>query len=125
MMLVRGLLSGAKIAFVVGVDSVGDCVESVSLAVAFENGEQLVLAVKTAHGIIADVRGIFQFLRFHNLDRNVAFVRKGERVFEMSPRQAGGIGNHGAHLAPKHLMRHPGKKGGVHEQATAASQALA
>ena len=49
----------------------------------------------------------------------------------MSPRQAGGIGNHGAHLAPKHLMRHPGKKGGVHaprvsnEQATAASQALA
>ncbi len=113
-MLARRLLSGPKIAFVVGVDAVGDGVESSSLAVALEDGEQFVLAVKAAHRIVADVRGIFQFLRFHNLDRNFTLVRKGERVFEMSARQAGGIGNHGEHLAAEHLMRRPGKKSGVH-----------
>ena len=131
MMLARGLLSGAKVALVVGVDSVGDGVESAGLAVALEDGEQFVLAVKTAHGIVAGVCGIFQFLRFHNLDRNFALARKGECVFEMCPRQAGGIGNHGAHLAAKHLMRHPGKKSGVHatrvsdDQANTAGEDLA
>src|SRR5271157_1360547 len=131
MMLARGLLSGAKIALVVGVDPVGDGVESAGLAVALEDGEQFVLAVKTAHGIVANVRGIFHFLRLHNLDGNLAFARKGERVFEMSPRQAGGIGDHGAHLAAKHLMRHPGKKSGVNparvgdDQTTLACEDLA
>src|SRR5258708_3703636 len=87
--------------------------------------------METAHGIIADVRGIFQFLCFHNLNRNCALMRKGERVFEMSPREAGGIGNHGEHLITEHLVRHPGKEGGVHatgvgdEQASAASEGLA
>src|SRR5208282_5419913 len=104
MMLARGLLSGAKIALVVRVDSVGDGVESARLAVALEDGEQFVLTVKTARGIVASVRGIFQFLRFHNLDRNFALPRKSKRIFEMSPRQAGGIGNHGQHPVAEDLV---------------------
>src|SRR5258708_21952531 len=87
--------------------------------------------METAHGIIADVRGIFQFLCFHNLNRNCALMRKGERVFEMSPREAGGIGNHREHLAAEHLMRRPGEKRGVHatrvgdDHTSAASERLA
>src|SRR5437899_4780643 len=99
MMLACGLLSGPKIALVVGVDAVGDGFKSAGLAVALEDSEQFVLAVETAHGIVADVGWIFQFLRFHNLDRNFALARKGERVFEMGAREAGGIGDYGAHLA--------------------------
>ena len=130
MVLVRGLLPRPKIAHVVGVDSVSDGVESVRLAVALEDGKQFVLAVKTAHGVVSDVRRIFQFLRFHNLDRNLALASKSQRVFEVSPSQAGRIGNHGEHLAAKHVVRHPGKKGGVHaprisdEQSTVACKDL-
>src|SRR5208282_869756 len=129
-MLPRGLLPGAKIALVGGVDSIGDGVEPAALAVAPKDSEQFVLTVKTTHGIVAGVRRIFQFLRFHNLERDFALPRKSERVFEVSPRQAGGIGNHGEHLAAEDLMRGPGKKSGVHatrvgdDQATAACKYL-
>src|SRR5208282_2173869 len=95
-------------------DSVSNAVESASLAVALEDREQFVLAVKTAHGIVAAVRGILQFLRFHNFDRNFMFARKDERVFKMSPCQAGGVGNHSAHLGAEYFVRHPGKKSGIH-----------
>src|SRR5260370_37165201 len=114
MMLARRLLPGAKIALVVSIHSVGDGVESAGLAVALEHGEQFVLAMKAAHGIVADVGGIFQFLRFHTSDRNFKLGRKGGRVFAMGAGQAGGASNHREHLAPKHSMRRPGKKAGVH-----------
>jgi len=44
---------------------------------------------------------------------NLALASKSQRVFEVSPSQAGRIGNHGEHLAAKHVVRHPGRKGGV------------
>src|SRR5208337_748700 len=131
MMLARRLLPGPKITLVVGVYSVGDGVEPARLAAAFEDGEQFVFAVKTAHGIVADIRGIFQFLRFHYLNRDSVPARKGERVFQVSPGQAGGIGDYSEHLAAKHLMRRPGEKSGIHapgvsdEQAGLASEDLA
>ena len=130
-MLARGLLTGAKIALVVGVDSVGDGVEFVGLAVTFEDGEQFIFAMETAHGIVADVGGVFQFLRFHHFDGDSALTREGECVFEVVSRQAGGIGNHGAHLGAERLMRGEGEKSGVHaagvgdDEATAASEDLA
>src|SRR5437879_12935402 len=98
MMLARGLQSGPKIAFVVSVHSVCDGVESSGLAVAIEDGEQFVLAVKAAHGIVADVGWIFQFLRFHNLDRDLTLARESDRVFEMSAPQAGRVAKCGGHL---------------------------
>ena len=108
MVLERGLLSGTKIALVVGVHSVGDGFESTRLALALEHGEEFVFAVITAPRIVADVSGIFQFPRLHNFDGNLVFARKSERVFEMSAGQARGIGNHGQHLAAKHFVRRPG-----------------
>ena len=77
MVLVRGLLTGAKIALIVGVNAVGDRIETVRLTVAFEHGEQFVFAVETAHGIVALVGGIFQFLRFHHGDGNFVVAREG------------------------------------------------
>jgi len=64
--------------------------------------------VETAHGIVAGVCGIFQFLRFHNLDRDFALVRKSERFFEMSPRRLGNR-QYREHWRPG-LDAYPGKK---------------
>ena len=110
MMLARSLLSGTKIARVIRVHSVGGHVESVSLAVLLENSKQFVLAVKTAHRIVADICWIVEFPRAHNLVWNFLFASESERIFEMCSRQARGVGNHGAHMIAKHLVRHPGKK---------------
>jgi len=51
-----GLLTAAKIALVVAVDSVGDGVEF-GLAGNVRDGEQFIFAMETAHGIVADVAG--------------------------------------------------------------------
>src|SRR5580692_784170 len=114
MMLVGGLLSRPEITFVVDIDSVSDSIELTGLPVAFEDGEQFVFAVKTAHGIVAGVSGIFQLSRFHYFYRNFVLARKGERIFKMGSRQTGGICDHGAHFAAEHLMRRPSQKRGIH-----------
>jgi hypothetical protein len=130
-MLARGLLSGAKVACIVGVDAVGDGVESAGLAISFEDGEQFVLAVKAAHGIVADVGGILKFLRFHDLDGDGSLAGKVECVVEVSARQAGGIGDHGEHFSAEGLVGHPGQESGVHatgvgdDQASASGEELA
>jgi len=129
-MLARGLLTGAKIALVVGVDSVGDGVEFVGLAVTFEDGEQFIFAMETAHGIVADVGG-FSSSCVSTTSTGFRAHAEGECVFEVVSRQAGGIGNHGAHLGAERLMRGEGEKSGVHaagvgdDEATAASEDLA
>src|ERR1700722_20237255 len=110
MMLTRGLLSGTKIALIVGIDSVGDCSKSVSLAVAVEDTEQFVFAVKTAHGVIADVCGVFQFSCFYDLDRDFVLACEAECIVQMCARQAGGIGDYREDLIAKHLMCRPGEK---------------
>ena len=126
MVLARGLLAGAKIALIVGVNAVGDRIETVRLSVAFEHGEQFVFAVETTHGIVALVGGIFQFLRFHHGDGNFVVAREGEGLVKMRARQARGVGDDGQHLSTEGLVRHPGEKGrvdaaGVGDDQTAAS----
>ena len=99
---------------VVHIDAVCDGVESAFITKAFEDGEQFVLAVETAHGIVSKVGGIFEFVGFDNGDGNLVVARKGERLLEMSSGQARRVGNHGEHLAAENLMRRPGKERGIH-----------
>src|ERR1700686_2116707 len=106
-MLFRGLLSGPKIALVIGVDAVGNGVESTVCAKTFENGEEFVLAVEAARSIIADVVGIFEFVGFNDGDGDVVVAGKSEGLLEMSSSETGGVGDHGEHLAAEDLVRHP------------------
>src|SRR5713226_10136894 len=59
-MLARRLLPRTEVALVVGVDAVCDGVETVGGTVLLHDCEQLVLAVETAHGVVASAAGIFQ-----------------------------------------------------------------
>ncbi len=54
-MLRGGLLAGAVVAGVVGVEAVGDVGDAARGALAFEHGEELVLAVEAAGGVVAGV----------------------------------------------------------------------
>ena len=123
-MLSCGLLAGTEIALVVGIDAVGDGIEPVGFAVAFEDGEQLILTVKTAHGIVAGVSGVPQFLCFHNFAGNSAVAGEGKRVGKMSTREARGIGDYREHRGAQCLVCRPGEKGGIDAARVRDDQAL-
>ncbi len=61
--LTGGLLAGAKVALVVDVHTIGDHVEAARYAKRFHDREKLVLAVKAAGRVVANVLGTIQFGR--------------------------------------------------------------
>ena len=85
-----------------------------AVPILFQDREQLVLAMKAAHGVVAGVVGIFQLAGFDDFDRDPVFTGESERVFEVSTSEAGGIGNDGEHAAGERLVRRPCQESGVH-----------
>jgi hypothetical protein len=55
-------LTGAEIAQVVDIHAVDDVADGALMAELFEAGEELVLAMETAVGVVADVIGIVEFV---------------------------------------------------------------
>ena len=62
-----GAVAGAEVQSVVGVDSVGGGGEAAFLRDCIEDGEEFVLAIKTAVGGVRAVGGVFHFVGFDKL----------------------------------------------------------
>src|SRR5258705_13372239 len=66
-MFFSGAMAGAEVQRVVGVDSVGGGAEAAFLRDCIEDGEEFVLAIKTAVGGVRAVGGVFHFGSFDKL----------------------------------------------------------
>ena len=73
-----GLLAGAELAAVVEVHAVGNVGETGLLAAGFHAGEELVLAVETALGVVALVVGVVEFGGEEGFGGNVVLGGEGE-----------------------------------------------
>ena len=107
MMILRGVLAGAKVSLIIHIHSIRDRFETMRLPVLIEHAEQLVFAMKTPHGVIARIGRILKLTRFHNLDRDLMLARECQRVIKMSARQAWRVSNHRDHRVFQHLASRP------------------
>ena len=95
-----GLLSGAVVAGVVGVETVDDVGDAAGDALALEDGKELVLAVEAAGGVIAGVVFAGQLGGVDGDERNGLRCGKGEGLAQMTARKGGGVRDDGELLLP-------------------------
>lgn len=111
--LMRGAMTGTKIASVIGIDSIGDGEESAGDGELFHSCKKLVLAVITAIGVVGDVEGICEFPR---LDKFVADARGADKslnIFVIKLGEAGGKRGHRKRPMADRAVRCPGKISGI------------
>ena len=74
------------------------------------HGEELVLAVKAARPIVADIFGTLHLVGMKNGQRNALFLGKGNRIAHLRARQAGRIRQYGHHAVAQFAVRSPGQE---------------
>ncbi len=93
----RRLLPGPEIAAIIEIHAVGQMLKTQPYARFLHFREQLTLAVKAPLQIVLHILRVLHLVGPDDLQRNPLPVRELNRVVEMSPRQRGGIGQHGKH----------------------------
>ena len=88
-MLASGLLARTEVALVVYVHSVSNRVETAGAAEVFHDGEEFVLAVEAAGGIIVSVFRALEFGGGDDFQRDPVFLRESDRIVQMSAGEAG------------------------------------
>jgi len=128
--LTSSLLARTEVALVVEVHAVRDRIEAAGVAKGFHDGEEFVLAMEAARGVVAGVFGAIEFGGWDDFEGNVLLMGEGDRVGELSAREAGRVGDHGEHVRAERLMSGPGEVGGIDsagigdEEASEGAQAL-
>jgi hypothetical protein len=112
-MLCRGMLAGAVVAGVVGVEAIDDVRDAAGGALAFEHGEELVLAVEAAGGIVAGVVFVGQFPGGDGDQRNGLRGGEGDGLAQMTARERGRVRDDGEHAVAKDGVGSVRKIGGV------------
>jgi len=107
-------LPGAKVTLVVRIHAVGDALEAALPAEFLHQGEQLILAMEAADGVVAHVLRTLQFLGGHHFQRDLPLLREGNRILQLETGQAGRIGNYRQHVVAKNLMGGIGQESGIH-----------
>ena len=111
--LTSSLLARTEVALVVEVHAVGDGIEAAGVAKGFHDGEEFVFAMEAARGVVARVFGAIEFGGGDDFERNASLPGEGDRVGELSAREAGRVGDHGQHARAERLMSGPGEVGGI------------
>ena len=84
MMLCRSSLARAKIPLVIQIYTVRDRLKIVRQPKTFHHGEQLILAMKTARSIVADVFRAIKLGRSNDLQRDSLFAGESDGVRQMA-----------------------------------------
>ena len=108
-MLPGGLLPRAEVALIVPVHAVGNRVESARGAQLFHDIEKFVFALKATLPVIACILRAVEFGGGDHFDRNPLLVREGDGVGQVSPSQAGRVGDYRQHVTSKSAVRGPGQ----------------
>src|ERR1700730_2562837 len=98
-MLLRGQLSGTKVALVVRIYPISDGVEASLTAEFLQDRKQLVLAMKTAGGVIAGIFRPVELASGDDFQRDFPLMGEGSRVRQLGTGQAGRISDDGQHIA--------------------------
>src|ERR1700732_2403041 len=98
-MLLRGQLSGTKVALVVHIYPVSNGVEASLAAEFFHDRKQFVLAMKTAGSVIAGIFRPVEFASGDDFQRDFPLMGEGTRVCQLGTSQAGRISDDGQHIA--------------------------
>jgi hypothetical protein len=106
--LLGGPLPGTEVALVVDVHAVGNGIKSPLAAEFLHDGEQFILAVKTAGSVVAGVFRAIEFAGHHDLQRDSLLAGEGGGSGQLGSGQTGRIGDHGQHVAAQYFMRRPG-----------------
>src|SRR5258708_31482278 len=94
----RSNLPRPEVALIVPVYTIGDGLELTRGGERFHDGEKLVLAMKAAGRIVADVFRPIQFFGANDFDGDVLLTCKGNGVGELESRQTGRIRDDRQHL---------------------------
>src|SRR5947208_17200438 len=106
-------LTRTKIALVIKVHAVRSCLEIVSCRKSLHHRKQLILAVKTPRGVIADVLRAGEFRSGNDLKRNSLLARENHGIVQLEAGKAWRICNDRQHVVAERLMRSPGEKGRI------------
>src|SRR5262249_18387677 len=109
-MLLGCALPRTKVALVVEVLAVSNVLKIQCGALTVHHGEQFVLAIKAARGIILRVLWPRHLVSHHDLERYLPVLSKFDCELQFTTRQTGRVGEQGKHALAKHLMRRPGEK---------------
>src|SRR6266568_5932812 len=112
-MLRGGHLPRTEVALIVKIHSVSNGLKAASRRKSLHHSEELVLAMKTARGIIPNVFGPVEFVGTNHLDWNVVFAGEGDSIIELKPRKAWRVGDDGQHVASEGLMTRPREERGI------------
>ena len=108
-----GALAGAVVAAVVEVHAVGEMREAEALARGFHLGEEFVLAVEAAVGVVAGVVGRFELAGVEDVCGDRVSDGKGKCFRKLFPRERGRVGDDGDHAVAEHFVRDIGEECGV------------
>ena len=97
-MLLRRLLAGTIIALVIKVYAISTGVEPMFGAVALHHRKQLIFAVEAALRVVADVVGVFQFLRLDHLAWDPLLFGEPQGIFKLRSRQRRRVGDERQHI---------------------------
>jgi hypothetical protein len=108
-----GLLAGTKVALVILIHTVGDCIETARGADLLHDCEEFVLAVEAALAVVAGIFWAVEFGSRDDFEGDSVFIGEGDGVGEMGAGQARRIRNYSQHVFAEFAVRDPGEIGGV------------